>query len=606
MTRRSLLRSAPALAALLGARSTLPLWARSGATEADKGILPLSGATYDLEIAETHATVDGRKGRAVTVNGNLPAPLLRWREGDDVVLRVTNRLDEDTSIHWHGILVPFQMDGVPGVTFPGIKPGETFEYKFRVPQNGTYWYHSHSGLQEQLGHYGPLVIEPKGGDPVEYDREHIIVLSDWSFTSPERIFAKLKKQSDNFNFQRRTVGDFFDDLAEGNLKNRGMWGKMRMSPVDIADVTSSAYHYLVNGHAPSENWTAVFEPGQRVRLRIVNASAMTIYDVRIPGLPMTVVQADGLNVRPVETDEFQIGVAETYDVIVQPETPDAFTLMCESIERSGYARATLAPRVGMEGRVPRLRPRPTLTMKDMGMGGMGHGGMEAMNGGGPSGDHGGHAGHAMPGASEADQAAPTDPHAGHSMGGMAASGGMEGMQAHPHPRGPGVMNVAMTPTRRIDEPGLGLLDGPHRTLTYTQLESLDPNPDVRPPGREIELHLTSNMERYMWSFDGKKFSDVVDPIMFYKDERVRLTMVNDTMMSHPIHLHGMFFDVVTGAGNHKPRKHTIIVKPAERVSLDITADAVGDWAFHCHLLYHMHAGMFQVVSVVDKKPEARS
>jgi len=644
MTRRRLFRKTAAGAGLASLHSLLPPWARSATPLAAKGVEPLSGNQYDLEIAETQAVVDGRKGRAVTVNGNLPAPLLRWREGDEVVIRVTNRLDEDTSIHWHGILVPFQMDGVPGVTFPGIKPGETFEYKFRVPQNGTYWYHSHSGLQEQLGHYGPLVIEPKGGDPVEYDREHIIVLSDWSFTSPERIFAKLKKQSDNFNFQRRTVGDFFDDLAEGDLKNRGMWGKMRMSPVDIADVTSSAYHFLINGHAPSENWTALFEPGQRVRLRIVNASAMTIYDVRIPGLPMTVVQADGLNVRPVETDEFQIGVAETYDVIVQPERPDAFTLMCESIERSGYARATLAPRAGMEGPVPPLRPRPTLTMKDMGMGGMSHGGMAqgGMDSGssavsdtkaaGGSHDHLGHtmpdmkapdasaeppaneaphAGHSMPGmkmpdASKADPMPTGDPHAGNSMAGMDMSGGMDTMQTHEHRRGPGVQNVAMNPTRRIDEPGAGLLDAQHRTLAYTQLESLEPNPDARPPGREIELHLTSNMERYMWSFDGKKFSDVVDPIVFYKDERVRLTMINDTMMPHPIHLHGMFFDVVTGAGNHKPRKHTIIVKPAERVSLDITADAVGDWAFHCHLLYHMHAGMFQVVSVVDRNPEAHS
>ncbi len=593
MNRRKLLKTGLTMAGVAGLHALLPPWARTATPAAHRGIAALSGLEFDLEIAHTDAIIDGKRGKAVTINGQFPAPLLRWKEGDDIVLRVTNRLQEDSSIHWHGILVPFPMDGVPGVSFPGIPPGETFSYRFRVPQNGTYWYHSHSGLQEQLGHYGPIVIAPKGADPVQYDREHIVVLSDWTFDSPHRIFSKLKKMSDNFNFQKRTTGEFFRDVAEDGLgktiENRLLWGGMRMSPTDFLDVTGAEYTYLVNGHAPAENWTALFEPGQRVRLRIINASAMTLFDVRIPGLPMTVVQSDGLNVRPLETDEFQIGVAETYDVIVQPERPEAFTLMCEAIDRSGYARATLAPRAGMAGAVPPLRERPLLTMKDMGMA---HGAMEGGKGQKDGGMEMSHES-GMDGASSQ----PKDAHAGHSMPQSGDGAGMTGMQMHPHRKGPGVQNLAMNPTKRIDEPGVGLENVLHRTLTYAQLEALEPNPDPRPPGRELELHLTSNMERYMWSFDGQKFSDIVAPIVFYKDERVRLTMVNDTMMPHPIHLHGMFFDLVNESASHKVRKHTIIVRPAEKVSVDITADAVGDWAFHCHLLYHMHAGMFQVVSV---------
>ncbi len=591
-TRRKFIYSTAAAGAALGIQGLLPTWARSATLDGGTGLQALTGTAFDLQIARTPVTIDGRRGRAITINGTIPAPLLRWREGDELTLRVTNRLEEDTSIHWHGILLPFQMDGVPGVTFPGIKPGETFTYRFPVKQAGTYWYHSHSGLQEQLGHYGPLVIDPAGPDPVAYDREHILVLSDWAFEDPHRIFAKLKKMSDGFNFQKRTVGDFFGDAAESGLgatvEDRLMWGAMRMSPTDIADVTGATYTYLVNGHGPEDNWTGLFEPGQKVRLRIINASAMSFFNVRIPGLPMTVVQADGLNVQPVETDEFQIGVAETYDVVVQPEDARAYTVMCESIDRSGYGRATLAPRPGMRAAVPPLRERPLLTMKDMGMA---HGGETA-------GGDAMHTGmdHAAMGHADVDHAA-----MGH---GAPATSDME-MQAHNHPAGPGVANLAMNPVSRLHEPGVGLENVPHRALAYTDLKSLDRNPDLRAPGREIELHLTSNMERYMWSFDGVKFSEVVDPILFHEGERLRLTMVNDTMMPHPIHLHGMFFQLVNGETDHKPNKHTVIVKPGEKLSIDITADAVGDWAFHCHLLYHMHAGMFQVVSVRANGKEAK-
>ena len=598
ITRRQLLHSTAALGGWLGAQSLLPSWALSARPLGGPGLPALSGTEFDLSVAHATIGIDGRRGHAVAVNGTVPAPLLRWREGDDLILRVTNHLDHDTSIHWHGILLPFQMDGVPGVTYPGIRPGETFTYRFPVRQAGTYWYHSHSGLQEQSGHYGPIIIDPKGADPVDYDREYVLVLSDWTFMDPHRLFAELKKNGESLNYQRRTVGDFFRDASENGLgatlKDRMMWGGMRMSPTDISDVTGATYTYLINGHGPRDNWTALFRPGERMRLRIINASAMSIMNIRIPGLPMTVVQCDGQNVQPIETDEFQMGVAETYDVIVTPKEDRAYTFVAEAIDRSGLARATLAPRPGMEAEVPPLRERPLLTMKDMGIS---HGGM----------DHG-EMGHAEMAHEEMGQSHMAMGHSGagtmdhDAMDHMAMP--MEGDAArHDHLKGPGVANTAMMPVSRLDEPGIGLENVPHRALTYAQLRSLERNPDPRAPGREMELHLTGNMERYMWSFDGVQFAEVVDPILFREGERLRLTLVNDTMMSHPIHLHGMFFEVVNGGGDHAPRKHTIIVKPGEKLSVDITADAVGDWAFHCHLLYHMHAGMMQVVSV---RPDAQT
>ena len=575
MDRRRFLQGVSALGGTLAFHAVLPAWARGGSLTDVGGLKVLSGTRFHLGVAQVRHEIDGVSGQAILVNGRLPAPLLRWREGDQIALSVTNHLDADTSIHWHGILLPFHMDGVPGVSFPGIRPGETFTYEFPLVQAGTYWYHSHSGLQEQLGHYGPIVIEPRGADPVAYDREYVIVLSDWTFEDPHRVFAKLKKMSDAYNFQQRTVGDFFDDVeAEGldrALSMRMMWGAMRMNPTDIADVTGATYTYLLNGHSPAENWTGLFQPGERVRLRLINAAAMSIFNVRVPGLPMTVAQADGLDVEPVETDELQIGVAETYDVVVRPEASEAYTVMAESNDRSGYARGTLAPRMGMSAPVPELRPRPTLTMKDMAM------------------DHAAMA-HGPADHSEMDHSG-----MGHDMAAP---------QAHDHPEGPGVAALAMSPSGRLGERPNGLEDAPHRVLTYADLRALRRNPDARPPRREIELHLTGNMERYMWSFDGVKFSDADDPIVFYKNERLRLTLVNDTMMAHPIHLHGMFFDVVTGEHDRKPRKHTIVAKPGERLSVDVTADAVGDWAFHCHLLYHMHAGMMRVVSVRDEPPPA--
>ncbi len=569
--RRALLRAGALGAASLGLAGLFPAWARTGSEGTGPQVPALSGEDIHLRIADTHFTVGGRTGHAVTVNGVLPAPLIRLREGQNVRLHVENTLDEDSSIHWHGLLVPFQMDGVPGVSFPGIEPRSTFVYEFPVRQSGTYWYHSHSGLQEQQGHYGPIVIDPTGPDPVAYDREHVIVLSDWTFLHPHQLVARLKAEGGYFNRQKQTLFGMMRGGPEESMSasDRAMWGRMRMDPTDIADVTAATYTYLVNGHGPQENWTGLFRPGERVRLRFINAATMTIFNVRIPGLPMTVVSADGQNVRPVTVDEFQIGNAETYDVIIQPDADQAFTLVAESIDRSGMARATLAPRMGMAAPVPPLRPRPTLTMKDIGMGGMDHGG----HGSGHGGAHGD----------------------GHDMGCM----DMRDKSTVPASvkAGAGVDAIAMMPVDRTGDPGLGLEDVGHRVLTYRDLMALIPNPDRRPPTRTVEVHLTGNMERFMWSFDGEKFSEGVEPIRFERNERARVVLINDTMMTHPIHLHGHFFEVVNGHTGSYPRKHTVNVLPGGKLSFDLTADAPGDWAFHCHLLLHMHAGMFRVVPV---------
>ena len=521
----------------------------------------------DLHISWADTAVAGQRARHIRINGQFPAPCLRWREGDALRLRVHNGLDEATSIHWHGLLLPWQMDGVPGVSFPGIAPGESFTYQFRLRQSGTYWYHSHSGLQEQLGHYGAIIIDPAATDPIVCDREHVLVLSDWTFESPARVFHKLKAMSGTYNYQQRTLGDFVDDVRQrglgATLRERWMWGQMRMNPTDLSDVTGATYTYLLNGQSPQENWCGMFRPGERVRLRVINASAMTLFNFRIPGLPLTVVMADGLPVQPVEVDEFQIGTAETFDVIVRPLAEGAFTIHAETLDRSGFARGTLASGPGLEAAVPPRRPRPLLTMKDMGM------------------DHSSHQGMQHEGMQHE---------------------GMQPPQAHLHPRGPGVASVATNPANRLAERPLGLEHEPHRVLVYAALRSLLPNPDTRQPTRELEIHLTANMERYMWSFDGRKFSEVTAPLPFALNERVRLHFVNDTMMPHPLHLHGMFFEVVTGEHAHKPRKHTLVLKPGERAAVDLTADAPGLWAFHCHLLYHMHAGMMRVFEVGGSAP----
>jgi len=547
----------------------------------------------DLLVEQSAMNVAGKSASPITLNGSMPGPLIRLREGQRARLNVTNALKTDTSIHWHGIILPENMDGVPGISFPGIKPGETFNYEFDVTQNGTYWYHSHSGLQEQIGHLGPLIIEPADGD-IGADREHVILLSDWTFDDPHEIYRNLKVSEGYYNYHQRTLSDTFEDIKKQGLaetwKQRGMWNRMRMSSRDILDVTGSVYTYLMNGRDSETNWTALYRPGEKVRLRIINGSAMSFFDFRIPGLEMVVVAADGQPVKPVTVDEFRIGVAETYDVIVQPKDSQPYTFFAESIDRSGYVRGTLATEIGQHAEVPALRPTPERGMDAMGMG-MGHD-MGSM------------------GTTNMDDMAMR--HKDHEM----TSGSMQGMDHQEHDmssnrptapvidinhskegHGAGAAMIAENPTSRLNEPGIGLENVNHRVLVYGDLIGAHPWPDEREPERQIELHLTGNMERYMWSFDGVEFSEVNGPVEFHHGERLRLVLVNDTMMDHPIHLHGMWMELENGQ-YPRPRKHTISLKPSEVVSLQISADAPGSWAFHCHLLYHMKAGMFRVVSVV--------
>lgn len=591
--RRMLLRGAAVTGGTAALAAWFPAWAQPVSPGIVKPLPVVSGPDVSLTIAKQMMIIDGRPSRAIGINGTVPGPLVRLRQGQKVRLSVTNDLDVDSSIHWHGLLVPFQYDGVPGISFPGIKPRSTFVYEFPIIQSGTYWYHSHSGLQEQLGHYGPIVVDPEGVDPIQSDREHVIVLSDHSQLSPEAIFRDMKVDPGHFNYQRQTLASLLAGKDQP-LKERIDWGKMRMDPTDISDANGSTYTFLVNGHGPRDNWTGLFKPGERVRLRIVNASSMTIFNVRIPGLKMSVVQADGNNVRPVEVDEFQIGVAETYDIIVRPTDDHAYTLVGEAVDRSGFARATLAPRAGMAAEVPPLRPRPAVSMKDMGMDMGSNGSMAGMDMSGGS---------SMAGMDMSAPADPTKPAA--AMAGMDMSGGAGGMSMNMRDfknapqvkRDPGVQTISPMAMDRTGEPGQGLTDVGHKVLTYRDLVALDRNPDGRAPERSLDIHLTGNMERFMWSFDGVKMSDHVAPIPFIEGERVRVNLINDSMMAHPIHLHGHFFELVTGHGDFAPRKHTVVVAPGGKVTFDLTANAVGDWAFHCHLLYHMYAGMMRIVSV---------
>ena len=552
-----------------------PAWAMSVSPglAAAKGSSTLAGNDLAITVARHSFTVDGRTGHAVAMNGTIPGPLVRLKEGENVRLAIRNELGEDTSIHWHGLLVPFQMDGVPGVSFPGIKAKSTFVYEFPVRQSGTYWYHSHSGLQEQVGHYGPIIIDPAGPEAVAYDREHVILLSDWTFMHPHKLFTQLKKEPGIFNRQKLTLEDRLKGTNPLTADERAMFARMRMDPTDISDVTAAAYKYLINGHAPGENWTGLFRPGERVRLRIINAAAQTIFNLRIPGLPMTVVATDGIDVRPVEVDELQIGNAETYDVIVSPGDL-AYTFVAETIDRSGMGVATLAPREGMRAAVPPLRKRPVLRMKDMGM------------------DHGASS-EPMDHSAMGHGSAPSAPAAPMDHGDMQ----MRDKSKVNFPVGVGVDMIAPMPMDRVGDPGIGLDDVGHRVLTYKDLVALKPFHDQRPPTRRIDIHLTGNMERFMWSMDGEQLSENPEPYRFARNERVRMRLINDTMMTHPMHIHGHFWQLVNGHGSHQPLKHTVRVLPGGYIDLDMTADAPGDWAFHCHLLYHMHAGMMRVVKV---------
>jgi len=558
----------------------------------------LSGTEFDLTIDSMSVDFTGKRRTAMAINGSIPGPLLRWREGDTVTLRVRNRLPHDTSIHWHGILLPANMDGVPGFSFAGIAPDGMYEYRFKVVQSGSYWYHSHSGFQEQLGVYGALIIDPKEPEPFSYDRDYVVFLSDWTDESPARVLAKLKKRSDYYNRGRRTLGDFINDVADNGwsdtVSERWAWAKMNMSPTDLADISGATYTYLLNGQAPDGNWTGLFQPGERIRLRLINGSAMSYFDFRIPGLKLTVVAADGQNVEPVQVDEVRLAVAETLDVIVEPDgSQDAYTLFAQAMDRSGYARGTLAVRDGLQASVPEPDPRPELSMEDMG--------------------HGDHAAH-----SQAAAPAPSDdPHAGHgdmdhgAMNQNEMNGQMDhatmghgssagAMQTHPASEtdNPLVDMQTMMPVPKLDDPGIGLRDNGRRVLTYADLHSTFADPDGREPSRTIELHLTGHMERFAWSFDGIPFADA-EPIRLKYGERVRFVLVNDTMMHHPIHLHGLWSDLEDEHGNFQVRKHTIDMPPGSKRSYRVTADALGRWAYHCHMLMHMDLGMFREVRVEE-------
>lgn len=565
----------------------------------------LTGTDFDLFIGETPLNITGKTRYAKTINAGLPGPLLRWKEGDTVTLRVKNRLSEPTSVHWHGIILPANMDGVPGLSFHGIEPDDTYVYSFKIKQNGTYWYHSHSGLQEQEGVYGPIIIDAAEPEPFQWDSEQVVLLTDWSDEKASDILAKLKKQSDYYNFAKPTATDFFRDAREKGLANtladRKMWAEMKMNPTDLADVSGFTYTYLMNGQGPGKNWTGLFRKGEKVRLRFINGSAMTYFDVRIPGLKMTVVAADGQYVTPVSVDEFRIAVAETYDVIVEP-TDDAYTIFAQSMDRSGYARGTLAVREGLSATVPKPDSRPWLTMDDMGMGGMDHGSMGGMDHSQMQGMNGGDM-QSMDGSDI--PAPPTDSMAGmdHSaMSGMdhASMAGMNDMQKHPasETNNPLVDMQAMMPAAKLNDPGIGLRNNGRKVLTYADLKSTFEDPDGREPSRTIELHLTGHMEKFAWSFNGIKFSDS-EPVTLRYGERVRIVLVNDTMMTHPIHLHGMWSDLEDEDGNFQVRKHTIDMPPGTRRSYRVTADALGRWAYHCHLLFHMETGMFREVRVIE-------
>ncbi|HEY4145108.1 copper resistance system multicopper oxidase [Pinirhizobacter sp.] len=536
-----------------------------GAPAAARG--ELSGSQLVLDVGELPVDFTGRRRVATVVNGQLPGPLLRLREGQEVSILVRNHLAVPTSLHWHGLIVPADMDGVPGLSFDGIAPGGSYLYRFTVNQSGTYWYHAHSRFQEQTGLFGPIVIEPRADERYQADRDYVVLLADWTDEDPERVYATLKKQGDAYNYGKQTVGDFIRDArGEGvrpALAQRSMWNRMRMDRTDLADVSGATFTYLMNGVTPVGNWTCAFAAGEKIRLRFINGSSMSFFDVRIPGLAMTVVAADGQDIEPVTVDEFRFGAAETYDVIVQPDADRAYTIFAQSIDRSGYARGTLSPSPGMVAEVPAMDARPLLGMADM-MGAMGT--MAGMDG-------------------------------AHDMHGMPAAQAMTAMGHADMQRtgNPGVdMNVSM-PRTNLDDPGVGLRANGRRVLTYADLHGVDSpiSPGVE---REITLRLTGNMERYMWSIDGVPYAKA-PPISLRLGEHVRFTLVNDTMMHHPMHLHGMWSELEAPDGTYQARKHTVTVQPAQQVSYRVSADAQGRWAYHCHMLYHMEAGMFRAVVV---------
>ncbi len=569
------------VASAIVASSPLTLSANSK-IKTRKNTQELSGTEFNLTIDKISLNITGKPAIATAVNSMISGPTLRWREGDEVTINVTNNLDESSSIHWHGIILPPEMDGVPGISFDGIGPGETFTYKFPIVQSGTYWYHSHSGFQEQTGVYGAIVIEPKE-EILEYDREYVIALSDWSDEKPESIYRKLKLSADYYNFKQRTVGDFFDEVKEKGFfsafNDRKMWNNMSMTDRDLSDVTGYTYTFLMNGQNPATNFRAIFKNGEKIRLRFINSSAMTFFDVRIPGLKMSVVESDGNYVQPIEVDEFRIGVAESYDVIVEPQNDTAYAIFAQSLDRSGYALGALTYDANVIADTPPMDKVGILSMADMGMD------MESMKGMNHSND---------------DTASMKDMPKKHDNSMDMPKMDMKKAKIPITPleedRGVQTTMRAKNPQYRLDDPGVGLRNNGRRVLTYGDLKSLTPTTHDKYPDREIVLRLTGNMERYMWSINGIKYADAA-PLEFKYGERLRITYINDTMMNHPMHLHGMWSDLETGDDNYLPKKHTVVVQPGSKISFRVNVDAKGSWAYHCHLLYHM-TDMFRKVVVV--------
>ncbi len=567
--------------ALGGVAAASGLWRYDARAAAQATTPVLRGSSQSLQIGRLPVNFTGHTRSAITVNQSLPAPTLRWREGDTVGVRVRNALaDQATSVHWHGLLLPANMDGVPGMSFDGIAPGQEYHYRFALRQSGTYWYHSHSMFQEQSGLYGAIVIDPLTPPPYRHDREHVVLLSDWTDLDPAALFRRLKQMPSHDNYAQRTVVDFLrdarDDGLRATLADRGMWGRMRMTPTDLSDVNANTYTYLLNGVAPAGNWTGLFKPGEKVLLRFINGSSMTYFDIRIPGLRMTVVAADGQYVHPVSVDELRIAAAETFDVIVEPLGQDAFTLFAQDMGRTGFACGTLAVQHGLQAPIPALDRRAILTMQDMGHGDGMHHALPAMHGApGMLAAHGTHTMHSHDDAQAHDKA----PH-------------------HPASEtGNPLIDMRSNATApRLDDPGVGLRDNGRRVLCYADLHSVFEDPDGREPGRDIELHLTGHMEKFAWSFDGIAFASA-QPLRLQYGERLRIVLVNDTMMQHPIHLHGMWSDLEDAHGNFQVRKHTIDMPPGTRRTYRVRADALGRWAYHCHLLYHMEAGMMREVRV---------
>jgi len=579
------------------------IYAASSLTTGNRGnVTELSGKVIDLVIGESLVNFTGVVRTATTINGSIPAPTLRLKEGDDVTIRVTNNLKVPSSIHWHGIILPYQMDGVPGISFKGIMPGETFVYKFKLQQSGTYWYHSHSGFQEMTGMYGALIIEPREQDIISADNEYVIQLSDWTDENPMDVFRKLKVQGDTYNFNQPTVPEFFDDVASSSVANalqrREMWNKMRMNPTDLADLSASTMTFLMNGSTPMANWRGLFKNGEKLRLRFINGSSNSFFDVRIPELKLTVVQADGQNIEPVTVDEFRFGPGETYDVIVEPKN-DAYTIFAQSMDRSGYAKGTLSVDPSLDAPVPALDPVEWLTMTDM-MGNMAsggeHGSMPGMAG---MSDMSGNAmdkGTMKQGGMAMDHSAMSMDHSMHNMGGNPLAVPSNKVRHAKTEYGASVDMRVVMPRTNLDDPGIGLRNNGRRVLTLADLRSLDGIADHQEPEAEIELHLTGNMERYSWSFDGLEFGKST-PVHMKHNQRLRVILQNDTMMTHPMHLHGMWSDLENDQGEVMVRRHTIPVQPAQRISFLTTPHDVGRWAWHCHLLFHMDAGMFREVVV---------